>query len=658
MRSSPLISNHAICYLLMTDYHARVHDESKLHYFSLMKDRLGLDRCVLFKETCFRRWLDLTYIQNEESLIHYMLHKQKFSDNDHYDLPLIYNVNKHTLHFGRHEFGLISRFKIGEYAKNIDLLSLIEDEERFTSLSDSDSIRVCLLLSLEVIFTGHDLGSDGENMWQELYAAIKNVNSNHKQAYYKPVEINPDFVSTYSLSGFVLCFKIWILESSSMTDRWWSKVSKGIPRGCFWLKHFLLQEWEYFRQLFPQLSLARILREKDKETRPVSQSFPKEVSLKDPVKALKGLCGSLMILPKEIKSLKARVYKLESIINVVTKKPLNQKHKDSKSGKHHDLGEKYWSDQDEKYLLQDDFVKAQKLEAEKIEWQSRGDSSLKEENSMKSIDSSKSSHMRVALERCGTNKRRYVNVLRPPIEEDTPEKVLVVVDRHFWDSLIGLDKKRLGCTLNYGCGICGILDNRVMIGQCQKTYDSEYRPWYVKMRSCLESKLHVVLQQTVVLAHRIPLDVEDPIQKTLAYREKIKMALLAVSSNVLAMSSNVVAVSSNVLASPTPPRNHHHLDPPTIIIIITSTTPSHPYDNQPPSPPTTSSRGHHISHHHSYLATTPHRRSTTASPPRHPHRGSTATPQPPPSSLTSISTSPRHHPYHLTVIVRVRLDLL
>ncbi|GKA71761.1 hypothetical protein Tco_0777900 [Tanacetum coccineum] len=87
-----------------------------------------------------------------------MLQKQKISDNDHYDLPLIYSVNGHTLHFGRREFCLISGFKfrflsfrkfregditfrdrvfpkkIGEYLKNIDLLSLIEDEYRFSSL--------------------------------------------------------------------------------------------------------------------------------------------------------------------------------------------------------------------------------------------------------------------------------------------------------------------------------------------------------------------------------------------------------------------------------------------------------------------------------------------------------------------------------------------
>ncbi|GJV84831.1 hypothetical protein Tco_1524729 [Tanacetum coccineum] len=332
-----------------------------------------------------------------------MLQKQKFSDNDHYDLPLIYNVNDHTLHFGRREYW--------EYVKNIDLLSLIEDEVRFTSLSDSDSIRVCLLLSLEVIFMGHDLGSAvddvflrmvedledwndfpwGEHMWQELYAAIRNVNLNHK-----------------------------------VTGHWWTKDSEGIPRGCFWSKHFPFQKWEYFGQLFPQdkkpnyelypnraeaqsewftrssdyfkmytprappveygrlfgdylknLSLARTRREKDRE--PFIQSCPKVVSLNVRVKDLKGLCDSLMILPKEIKSLKARVYKLETIINYwsdqdgepffkfmgSTNPSANKDAVNDLVDALDDLVDENGVVEVDKNLSQDDFLKAQKLEAEK-----------------------------------------------------------------------------------------------------------------------------------------------------------------------------------------------------------------------------------------------------------------------------------------------------
>ncbi|GJU25262.1 phospholipase-like protein [Tanacetum coccineum] len=80
-----------------------------------------------------------------------------------------------------------------------------------------------------------------------------------------------------------------------------------------------------------------------------------------------------------------------------------------------------------------------------------------------------------------------------------------------------------------------IQSGNVTFNDSQKTYDVEYRLWYVKMRSSLESKLHVLLHRTSVfaskgidptsysikLAHGIPLDVEDPIQTALAYREKM-----------------------------------------------------------------------------------------------------------------------------------------
>nr|GEY41824.1 phospholipase-like protein [Tanacetum cinerariifolium] len=47
----------------------------------------------------------------------------------------------------------------------------------------------------------------GEHIWRELYTAIRNVNSKHKDAHHKALEIGLNFVSSYSLSGFVLCFK-------------------------------------------------------------------------------------------------------------------------------------------------------------------------------------------------------------------------------------------------------------------------------------------------------------------------------------------------------------------------------------------------------------------------------------------------------------------
>ncbi|GJV93787.1 phospholipase-like, aminotransferase-like mobile domain protein [Tanacetum coccineum] len=385
-----------------------------------------------------------------------MLHKQKVSDNDHYDLPLIYNVNGHTLHFGHCEFCLITGFKfgfnsfskfkegdisfrdrvfsekIGEYVKSIDLLSVSEDEERFISLFDEDSIRVCLLLSLEVIFMGHELGyvvddvflrmvdnleawnvfCRGEHIWRALYTAIKNVNSKHKDAHHKALEINPNFVPSYSLSRFILCFKIWILESSSVTDHWWRKLSEEIPRGP--------PPAEYggiFGDYLKKLSSVHTLKEKDREAWSGTQSSSKEVSLQNRVKALEGLCNSLMILPKEIKSLKACVYKLETIINVITPKTkaTHVKHKVNTAGT-------------KDKVESDDCVKSKKQEAKIMlnrlleQRRLRLQLMLEEENSIKSIDRSNFTHMKLALEKCRTTKRRYVNVLRTPMEVDTEIK--------------------------------------------------------------------------------------------------------------------------------------------------------------------------------------------------------------------------------------------
>ncbi|PWA75911.1 phospholipase-like, Aminotransferase-like mobile domain protein [Artemisia annua] len=474
----------------LKEYHARVHVRSKLSYFPLIKDRLGLDRCVLFRSTYFRPWLDLTYVDNEEDLIHYMLQKQVFSDNEHYDLPLIYKVNEHLLHFGRREFCLITGFKfgivsfrkfregdisfrdrvfpekIGRYVKTIDLLSVIEDQERFTKLSDEDSIRVCLLLSLEVIFMGRELGSIvddvllrmvddleawnefpwGEHIWRELYAAIRNVNSKHNVEHHKALDNDPNFVPSYSLSGFLLCFKIWILESSSQTDRWWTRGKV-----------------------------------KDREAHPVKQSC--NCGLR--VKALECLCERLLILPKEIEILKERVYKIDSIMHYITwkTKGAHPKQKVSTSVQKDnvdcDLGDEYCSDLDGEFfelfnspirtsnknagnededgldnlahkvmivdgldylsqkvyengvvdvdklsdedLSEDGCVKAEKHAAEiysqAIQREQRSKLILEEENKMKSIEVLNApSHLKLALQRCGTTKRRYVNVLRPQLE--------------------------------------------------------------------------------------------------------------------------------------------------------------------------------------------------------------------------------------------------
>ncbi|GJZ94221.1 phospholipase-like, aminotransferase-like mobile domain protein [Tanacetum coccineum] len=260
------------------EYPATIHVRSKLRLFQLFKDRLNEDRRTLFKTTCFGPWLDIIYVENDDGMIHYVLQKQCCSDDDNFDLPLIYHVNGHSLHFGRREFCLLTGFefgsisfreyrngdipfrnrlfpeKIGYDVKIIDLFALFDDEEKFSKLSDEDAIRLCLLLSLEVIFIGRELVSVvddvylrmvndldawnsfpwGEHIWRQLYDSIRNVSSKHKLEHLAGLKRNPNLHPSYSLTGFLFAFKTWIIESSCVSDRWWTKVPEIIPRALSW----------------------------------------------------------------------------------------------------------------------------------------------------------------------------------------------------------------------------------------------------------------------------------------------------------------------------------------------------------------------------------------------------------------------------------------
>ncbi|PWA75523.1 uvrD-like Helicase, ATP-binding domain, P-loop containing nucleoside triphosphate hydrolase [Artemisia annua] len=91
---------------------------------------------------------------------HYMLRKQHDVIDGHYDMPLIYYVEGHTLHFGLAEFALITGFRFGSVSFGLytsgdlkfrerifphriglsvtilDLLGVIEDEDLFGNISD------------------------------------------------------------------------------------------------------------------------------------------------------------------------------------------------------------------------------------------------------------------------------------------------------------------------------------------------------------------------------------------------------------------------------------------------------------------------------------------------------------------------------------------
>ncbi|GJU30176.1 hypothetical protein Tco_1173765 [Tanacetum coccineum] len=125
-----------------------------------------------------------------------MLRKQHKVDEYHNDMPLIYYVEGHSLHFGRPEFALITgmrfgtkRFcsytsanlkfrnrvfphKVGLVVTNLYVLGVIEDEVMFRNLCDEDSVRLCLILGLEVIFMGRLLTCP---MDDSLFGLVENL---------------------------------------------------------------------------------------------------------------------------------------------------------------------------------------------------------------------------------------------------------------------------------------------------------------------------------------------------------------------------------------------------------------------------------------------------------------------------------------------------
>nr|GFA16147.1 phospholipase-like protein [Tanacetum cinerariifolium] len=84
----------------------------------------------------------------------------------------------------------------------------------------------------------------------QLYDSIKHVSSKHKLEHLAGLKRNPNHVSSYSLTGFLFAFKIWIIESSCVSDRWWTKVPKIIPRALSWRRKAEFNQYEYFAELF------------------------------------------------------------------------------------------------------------------------------------------------------------------------------------------------------------------------------------------------------------------------------------------------------------------------------------------------------------------------------------------------------------------------
>ncbi|GJY03569.1 hypothetical protein Tco_0369509 [Tanacetum coccineum] len=240
--------------------------------------------------------------------------------------------------------------------------------------------------------------------------------------------------------------KIWIIESSYESDRWWTKCQKSSPKQCHGReKHNLTSgsiSASFFTSIMPEshtVSIGRLYGEYLNR-----RSAARAAKQKDSEEFHPGLRGR----EKEVKSLRGRIFRLESIIQVISLKSGIEKEeglkkfspqiedilestsedesdiKDDTSLKE-DIGDVYCCDVIGMYRnqrQQDAISKMAKEDKKKIEFEiqrlynhreARLNKIAKEDKQRKCIGHMNSSaHMKLAIGHCVSKKRKYVDVMR------------------------------------------------------------------------------------------------------------------------------------------------------------------------------------------------------------------------------------------------------
>nr|GEY15010.1 phospholipase-like protein [Tanacetum cinerariifolium] len=362
--------------------------------------------------------------------------------------------------------------KIGNDVKIIDVLALIEDEDKFSKVSDEDAFQLCLLLSLDVIFMGRELVSVVDDV---LLSMVDNL----------------DAWNTFP----------W--ESSCESDRWWTKVPKLIPRAVTWTRKAEFFKLEYFGELFHKVITLKTNR------------VEKEESLNQFGPQIEDLLKSTSEDEPDIIDNRSKIV--------------------------------------EKYVLMHDNPISQPI----YEDFSFDLAVLNRFCNLSQNEDEKDNCEFLAC-LCGLDDSRQ-GWLVDEVAHPTIRYGLV----HGWSNvervfiLINEPRRHWSLAMFH---ICSRIVTFYYSEKSNATRDNEFRPWYLKMRQCLEENIHVVLKETGVfenknidptkykisfthadhvpkhggvfgdcgvflcmflyrLAYVVSLVVDDPIQAALAYRE-------------------------------------------------------------------------------------------------------------------------------------------
>ncbi|GKA87441.1 hypothetical protein Tco_0809205 [Tanacetum coccineum] len=227
----------------MDNIDAKVTIRGTLHTLTSIKELLGQtgnERCgTRFCSTVFGKWLDFPAYSNDNLLLNYIFqHAVKQEQNNDVCPPIRYKIGNN--HFDRQEFCLITGFafgkipkvdtfnglqnspfcdrvfpdKIAEPLKKVrvsEVLEVIRSPERWSALSDEDSVKCLGCIPMGIIFL------------ERFVPKAKKIDSSKK-------------IETYNVYGFIWSLKIYILEMYRNSKFWWKKDPLVIPRGLAWSK--------------------------------------------------------------------------------------------------------------------------------------------------------------------------------------------------------------------------------------------------------------------------------------------------------------------------------------------------------------------------------------------------------------------------------------
>nr|GEY19874.1 phospholipase-like, aminotransferase-like mobile domain protein [Tanacetum cinerariifolium] len=426
-----------------------IYVRSKLRLFQLFKDRLNEDHRTLFKTTCFGPWLDIIYVKNDDDgMIHYVLQKQCCSDDDNFDLPLIYYVNGHSLHFGRRQFCLLTGFKFGsisfrEYrngnipfrnrlfpekigydVKIIDLFALFYDEEKFSKLNMDNRVFLCIGLLVDQSARNHtkSIVMEEKDMDNRVFLCIGSLVDQSARNHTKSI---------------VMEEKARAAKKKSSKD---SHPSEGV------------REASLIDRVCDLESICETLSTLPKEkVVPQSEDYLQSTSEDEPdIKDHTSL--------KEDDDSSSDLSVLNGFFNNLSQtgeeKGDCEHYKYTYSSKQEDQIIRLVDQRQHDYISNMAEVAEQKIHFEIQRLYKHNEARLnkiaEEDKQRKCLGHMNSSaHMKLAIECCVPKKRKYVDVLRVVVGRcKFPLYNDIIVDRSFWNVLSALDDNRKGWLLD------------------------------------------------------------------------------------------------------------------------------------------------------------------------------------------------------------------